>query len=193
MLKTKAKAFDPDEFLFDLYAMSREKVEKIFWKEFDKTKPNFEKIKFMIDSGIVDVSVKNEWGATPLLYLAGGWNDLDLAKFLLDKGADLEAKCDDGNTPLHLACGDYSDSYEFVKLLIERGANVRAEDRDGFTALHFASEVDAIKCAKLLLDKGADVRAENNWGETPIDMADSEEMKTLLKNKKTFGNLKNIV
>ena len=150
MPKTKKKPFDPDEFLFDLFGMSREKVQKMLFKEFDKTKLNFEKIKVMLDSGLVD-NAKNEYGETPLHLVAGGRNDLNLAKLLLDRGADVNAKNDDGHTPLHYACEDYSDDYEFVKLL---------------------------------LDRGADVRAKTNGDSTPIDMADTEEMKTLLKKYK---------
>ena len=121
----KTKTFDPDEFLFDLYAMSSTEIQKIFLKELNKVKPDLEKIEVMIKSRLVDVEVKNDKGRTPLNY-ASEFDKIEIAKLLLEAGADLEAKDKDGCTPLDRA--SVSNSIEIAKLLIESGADMNAED-----------------------------------------------------------------
>ena len=178
---SKIKTFDPDDFLFDLYAMSREEVEEMLFKEFDKIEPNFEKIKVIIDSGLVDVNAKNNRGWT-LLHEACLNDNIECAKLLLDRGAEVNSEDSGSLTPLHWTCRN--NDLEFAKLLLDRGADLEAEDDTGWTPLHFACLNDNIECAKLLRDRGADVGAKNFAGRTPFNYTDSKKMKALLKKNK---------
>jgi ankyrin repeat protein len=47
---------------------------------------------------------------------------MDLARFLLEQGADVSAESKDGKTPLHLASS--SGHMDLVRFLIEQGADV---------------------------------------------------------------------
>ena len=191
MPKTKAKTFDPDEFLLDLYAMSKKKVNSLLLREIKKAKPNLEKIEVMIKSGLADVEAKDEVGWTPL-HSAALNNAIETAKLLIDAGADVKAKDDYGQTPLHHA--SRWNSIETAKLLLERGADVGAKNIWGQTPLHLATRMNAIETAKLLLDAGADVDAKTDSGWTPLDTAYSYEMKDLFKKyKKRLAKKKNIV
>jgi ankyrin repeat protein len=58
-------------------------------------------------------------------------NHIELAKLLLERGADVKAKDNDGYTPLHLA--SISNYIELAKLLLDRGADVNAKDNEGRT------------------------------------------------------------
>ena len=62
---------------------------------------------------------------TPL-HQAVSLNNFEMTKTLLDKGADTEAKDQDGNTAIFHAID--SESFEMVKLLIERGADFEAQN-----------------------------------------------------------------
>ena len=58
---------------------------------------------------------------------------------LIECGADLTARDDDGMTPLHLASASWAEispleHAEFVHMLLEHGADVNARSNDG---LHF--------------------------------------------------------
>jgi len=54
-------------------------------------------------------------------------------KLLLEKGANIEAKDNDGDTALINAA--IKGETEMVKLLLEKGANIEAKDNKGETAL----------------------------------------------------------
>jgi ankyrin repeat protein len=99
------------------------------------------------------------------------WDYVDASKIkdLIERGADVGAKTDDGWTPLHLASS--MKELEIAKLLLERGADVEAKNNDGWTPLHLASEYNRIETAKLLLDAGADLEAEDDTGWTPLHWA----------------------
>jgi ankyrin repeat protein len=65
-----------------------------------------------------------------------GAEDVEIVKFLLDKGANVDAKDHMGRTPLTWATG--LRLLGTMTLLLDRGANVNATDRSGATPLHFA-------------------------------------------------------
>ncbi|WP_353276290.1 ankyrin repeat domain-containing protein [Wolbachia endosymbiont (group B) of Villa cingulata] len=58
------------------------------------------------------------------LHRAVQGGNLDIVKFLVDRGADVDSKNKDGRTPLHDAALEGHNGV--VKTLLERGANVNA-------------------------------------------------------------------
>jgi ankyrin repeat protein len=97
--------------------------------------------------------------------------DLEKAKRLIEKGADINAKDNDGWTPLHYACG-HNGNKAITSLLLENGANVDVKDYfNGWTPLHYARN-EAI--ASLLLEKGANINAKSHDGLTPLQLASTK-------------------
>ena len=68
-------------------------------------------------------------------------------------------------------------------MLLEYDAKVNQADNRGATPLHYASYWNNTGMVKLLLDKGADVNKQMTIGKTPLDLAETEEVKKLLKDK----------
>ena len=100
--------------------------------------------------GIID-SRGAEWSP---LTSAASVEDLDMLALLLNNGADLEAKNNEGDTALMItAKGTLSKS---VKFLISKGANVNAKGPRGHTALIYAAYNGKRENLKLLLSSGAD-------------------------------------
>jgi uncharacterized protein len=91
---------------------------------------------------------------------------LEDVKTLLEKGADLHAKDQNGLTVLVYAV--LSGNVELVKHLVNRGAGVNARDEDGSTALMVASRLGNVDVMTLLADHGADVNVKGNDGKTAL-------------------------
>ena len=81
-------------------------------------------------------------------------------------GADIDARNDEGWTPLHMAA-EFSGQAA-VRVLLEAGADIEARDRIGWTPLHAASTPAAVR---VLLEAGADVEARDDEGWTPLHAA----------------------
>ncbi|QYT04653.1 ANK_REP_REGION domain-containing protein [Trichoderma simmonsii] len=92
-----------------------------------------------------------------------------IVKFLLDKGADVNATYDHFDTPLQTAA--LSDQEAMIKLLLHNGANIEVADFRGKTPLHSAIEFFNEAAVKLLLDEGANIEAADNNGLRPLHTA----------------------
>ena len=122
---------------------------------------DLDKVKNLIEAG-VDINYQYEAdgsGTTPLM-MACMYNFVDIAKFLLEKGADVSPKSKRGGTTALMGAAGASE--ELVDLLLGKGADVSVRDDMGITAFTYSitgvlSDRVGLKNAKTLLDKGADV------------------------------------
>ncbi|RLU18410.1 hypothetical protein DMN91_008767 [Ooceraea biroi] len=103
----------------------------------------------------VDIN-ESSGGFTPL-HKAAEMGHLDLVNFLLEYGADINARNDKDWTPIHGAA--LNGHLEIVNTLILKGADVNAELIMGCTPLHCAVEIGHEKIARTLLKHGANVNA----------------------------------
>ena len=93
----------------------------------------------------------------------------ETVKLLLDKGADVNMKTDNGETALIEA--SENGHIEVVKLLLDKGADVNAKDNYGNTSLILASSYGYHEVVSILLENGADVNAITNSGYTALRLA----------------------
>jgi hypothetical protein len=104
-----------------------------------------------------------------LLHKAAEAGDKAEVERLVDKGAAVDVKNKEGDTPLHLA--SWKGHIDVVEFLIAKGANVNAKSDNRKTSLHLASWGGHIDVVKLLIAKAANVNAKNNNRETPLHKA----------------------
>ena len=121
-------------------------------------------------------------GKTPL-HLAVQWSDQEVVKQLIDRGADVSARDDDGLTPLQWLRVRTRDRYyvndsKFIKnvldLLLSKGAEIDSQDIQGKTilnssALYYLYGYESWKSQEfieLLIERGANAHIEDNHGYT---------------------------
>ena len=112
-----------------------------------------------------DIQIQNQFGQSPLHVAAGPWSareNIDIMQVLLDRGADPNARDNDGSTPLHHSCwwsnGNYSSRYgtvEGTRLLLMRGSTIDVEDNNGKTPLQLALKFRRHDIAACLKEHGA--------------------------------------
>ena len=110
---------------------------------------NFEFVR-MLPRHNANLSVQAVNGRTPL-HLA---SHIDIARLLLDSGADPNSRASDQSTPLH--CASSCRWLEVVRLLLERGAAVDAVDDRGDTALQIALNYGHGEIARMLSGHAAE-------------------------------------
>jgi hypothetical protein len=153
----------------------------------------------LIDAGgDPNASVEGSWHAETPLHWAASSGDVEVARALIDGGADIEATGASiaGGTPLDDAVG--YGCWQAARLLVDRGA--RVERLWHAAALGMFSRVDELlaaspptrqtltdafwqachggqrRMAEYLLSLGADLAGTPSWGEdTPLDVADSQD------------------
>jgi ankyrin repeat protein len=112
-------------------------------------------------------------------------NPLEVRR-LLSAGANIEAKNNNGNTPLHWACSH--GHVQVFKELVEHGADIEAQSSEGWTALHIAALMDHLAVVNELLSpndsngtattilgkrksRGANIETKDYRGDTPLHNA----------------------
>ena len=93
-----------------------------------------------------------EWGSLTLLHLAVLHNQKETVVFLLDKGAEVNAKSSLGITPLHEAA--QNGNKEIAEILVAHGASINAVDDKGWTPLVRAQKWGHPEVVEFLRQKG---------------------------------------
>ncbi|KAF5874813.1 putative nb-arc and ankyrin domain protein [Botrytis fragariae] len=120
---------------------------------------------YLLEKGI-DANCIKEVGEVSLLGKAVISGHANMVKVLLEKGAEVNYRGFDNNTPLTFAV--HRKHGEIAKLLLEEGAEVNIKTGSDNTPLMEASLAGSLDIVKLLLKKGAktDYRGYNN--RTPL-------------------------
>jgi ankyrin repeat protein len=116
-----------------------------------------------------NLNANNSVNETPLM-LAAINNQLDLAKVLISRGADVNRP---GWTPLHYAAA--KGHREMMRLLLENEAYIDSESANGTTPLMMAAYYAQPLAVKLLLEEGADPTLLNAANASALDMALSQD------------------
>ncbi|XP_018569762.1 uncharacterized protein LOC108909819 [Anoplophora glabripennis] len=142
-------------------------------------------VKYVVEHG-ANINVRANDGSAAL-HLVAGYNRLNTGKcdtsqrsaaeydrlntadYLMEHGADINVKDNDGNTVLHLAAE--FGRLDTVKYLLAQGATVDVRNNNGWTVLHLSAGYDRLNAVKCFVEHGADVNAKDNDDNTALHLA----------------------
>ncbi len=127
-------------------------------------KANLQELKAVFDKSELDART----GYGNLTALAFDNCPHELAKWLVEQGADLQATDRWGNTALHNRSRSFHGN---IKSLLELGANVHDKRSSLGTPLHAAARAHNVGNTALLLQYGSNVDTLNSYGNTPLEEA----------------------
>ncbi|PQE25044.1 ankyrin 23 unc44 protein [Rutstroemia sp. NJR-2017a BVV2] len=124
----------------------------------------FEVVKFLCEQGDVDANAKDSKGQTALCYVASiqshaefKASGMEMAEFLLQKGADPNLYSSSSEGPLHQAAK--YDHVEMLELLLKHGADI-AKNAGGWTVLEAAIQYSRPAVVKFFLNWKIDDQAK---------------------------------
>jgi ankyrin repeat protein len=127
---------------------------------------NLPKVKELLANG-ADVNARDTQHNTALLLNAQlSYSGVEVPTLLLEKGADIDAVNDNGESALMLSAG--RNSQDEVKLFLTHKANVNFRSKKGERALHLAATGLHSQIVNALLASGAEVDARDADGKTAL-------------------------
>ena len=130
------------------------------WRGYEST------AKLLLENGAI---IDCEQSGVPILCAVIKRGDYNMAKLLLDRGAELEARDSRNRTALHYAMG--SGIITLVALLLEMGAALESRDDFGRTSLYDAVVGGHEDIVRLLLNRGANPKVIDSRKETLLTWA----------------------
>jgi ankyrin repeat protein len=133
-----------------------------------------------------NVNAQDKDGNTPLLLLCQMSGMTELIQFMIERGANVNARTEDFVRPIHMALQE--GQYDVAKILVENGAQINHETSEGYTTLHLAALRANIPWARYFLLNGVKLNAMANDGSTALSIAkksQKHEFEAFLRNE--FG------
>ncbi|GGD04897.1 ankyrin repeat domain-containing protein [Hyunsoonleella pacifica] len=121
--------------------------------------------KYLESLGLEPNIITNE-GFTPLHALAYKNKDLDIFKYFIEKGVDVNQKDVNGNTAFINA--SYSNTLESVLFLSEHIKNINTQNKKGVTPLMRAVESNFEDVVAFLIEQGADITITDAKGNSLV-------------------------
>lgn len=125
-----------------------------------------------------NIDIKDKDGWTPLMYAARIGN-LELATFLIEKGADLEAQNHAEMTPYLWAA--YAGHLEILKLLEKKGANTFKQNSFLESAMDIAAAMDQKEIVQYLLNNASSEDEKQEMAQNAIYLTQDKDIQKLFE------------
>ena len=166
---------------------------------------DIENVKKCLESDNTFVDARDEESKFTLLMICAKKGYFDIAKLLVEEGANLNARSRTGITALMFACAE--KQVKIAEYLIDSGADVNLRDKPLFSALLYACLTKEYNIIKALVEAGADVNKVGceqvlsplEWvAILPLQFVEAEHdeiqaLESLIKTGTDYCNLPNII
>ncbi|CAJ1397617.1 unnamed protein product [Effrenium voratum] len=119
---------------------------------------NWDEVDRLLKTGKADVNKADRSGMTCLMWTAQ-WDNVKIARELINQGANVNAASSHGVTPVIFAAD--GNARDIVRLLIQHQADLEVKSRHGMSALLTAARSGAAPTLKVLLEGQADVNVKD--------------------------------
>jgi ankyrin repeat protein len=136
----------------------------------------------------INVNLKDDrFGMSPL-HDAAVDGHVEIARLLLQNGAEVNARSKYGFTPLHWAA--IFGHVDILHLLVENDADLEAQDNDGERALHCAAYNGCLPFIQELISRyHVDINARDNYEETALRWARAQNHSTVITFLQSYGGI----
>ncbi|KAF5795723.1 putative NAD(+) ADP-ribosyltransferase [Helianthus annuus] len=134
-------------------------------------------VQTIITSNPLSVNSRDKHSRTPL-HLAAWAGQTQVVNLLCKNKADIGAAAMDDMGAIHFAA--QKGHLEVIRTLISSGVSVKSANRKGMTPLHYAVQGSYTDLIKYLVKKGANINTKNKAGKSSLDLATTEEIRSLL-------------
>lgn len=156
---------------------------------------DLDKVRELLEADSTLLESRDKRGNTPLICACSVHPTLipheNVANYLIEKGADVNAKNKIGVTPIYFAIKNFN----LVKKLIEKGADIHVKAYGGQTPIFMAGIHSNTKVVKLLIEHGAEVNNKAICGTIIHKIVgqngDPEILKLLVDNGAKFTPINN--
>lgn len=112
-------------------------------------------------------------GGKTALQVAAHQGHVNVVKYLLALGANVNVVDKEGDSTLHYAA--FGNQPEIMRILLQNNANINVLNASHCSALHISAHKKPPHCVKVLLEFGADVNIQDSYGDTALHDAIGKE------------------
>jgi hypothetical protein len=134
---------------------------------------DYEMVNYLIEKN-VDVDEKTTSGLTALMIA----KELEIIKLLVDNGADVSAKDDQGWSPLIYISGN--NNVEQLEYLFSKGADINSKTSNGYNLLYFAIIGGRLEMIEFLINKNISFDINSKQIEDALLVAKEREFNNII-------------
>ena len=136
-------------------------------------------LSYLVECG-ADIETKSNMIENYPIHVVCMYGDLNMFKYIYERGANLESENILGHRPIHLLCR-FGAHIDWIKYAISLGINLECEDKNGKRPIHYICQFGTLEMLNYL--PNVELNCADNNGKYPIDYAQNccEKMKFFAK------------